>query len=347
MGNQPEGQGTEDIRGFLKETSRDAGYRKAAKFLMLLGKDDAARVLRHLSPEEVEGITREIARTQKIDSREAARVLEEFGYVRQTKDLIASGGIEKAEEMLVSSIGREKADEILARVKKDMAPPPFSFLMDIDVHQTISLLREESPPVIALILAHLEPKLAARLLSALSPETQKEIVPRIAKMSKVNPDVVRRAEDAVREKIRSQGKVTTEEVDGKAVLTEILKYLDPSREESILGELDPNTANEIRKSLFTADVVFRIPDKELQSALRNYADRELATMLKGMEEELRQRILANVSTRRGELIALEMDALGRIPKSKADAAQQDFLEYLQLLEQKGELTVIREREKMA
>ena len=93
------------IRGFIKETSRDAGYRKAAQFLMLLGKDEAARVLRHMSAEEVEGITREIARTQHIEEKEASKVLEEFGFIRETKDLIAQGGIEKAQEMLIASVG--------------------------------------------------------------------------------------------------------------------------------------------------------------------------------------------------------------------------------------------------
>ncbi|HEY9593479.1 MAG TPA: hypothetical protein VHE79_03320, partial [Spirochaetia bacterium] len=175
-GKKPVGQepakkrGDPAVRGFIKETSRDAGYRKAAQFLMLLGKDEAVRVLKHMSPEEVEGITREIARTQKIEEKEAAKILEEFGYIRETRDLIARGGIDKAKEMLLAAVGDEKAEKILARVRKDMAPPPFSFLQDIDVHEAITLVREESVPVASLILAHLEPRLAARILQALSPE---------------------------------------------------------------------------------------------------------------------------------------------------------------------------------
>ncbi|MCX7039001.1 MAG: flagellar motor switch protein FliG, partial [Spirochaetes bacterium] len=206
------------IRGFIKETSRDTGYRKAAQFLMLVGKDEAVRVLKHMSPEEIEGITREIARTQKIEEKEASKILEEFGYIRETKDLIASGGIEKAQEMLVASVGPEKAEKILARVRKDMAPPPFSFLQDLDAHQSISLVREESPPVIALIMAHLEPKLAARILLALPPEQQREVVGRVAKMGKVDLEVIRTAEETLRKKIRDQGEVVTEELDGKAAL---------------------------------------------------------------------------------------------------------------------------------
>ena len=334
------------LKGFIKETARDAGYRKAARFLMLLGKDEAARVLKHLTPDEVAGVTLEIAKTQKIDQSEASKILEEFGYIRETKDLIAAGGIDKAEEMLVNALGKEKAEEILARVKKEMAPPPFSFLMDVDIHQVTSLMKEESPPVIALILAHLEPRFAARILASLSPEVQKETVPRIAKLSKVNPGVVSKAEETLRSKIRETGKVVTEEVNGKGALTEILRFMDPAREAAILEDLDVNTAEEIRKSLFTKEVVFRIRDRDLQKALHTYADRELALMLKGEEESFASRILESVSERRREFIKMEMDAAGPVLKSKVNQALDDFLSYLQLLEQKGELIIPRDREEL-
>jgi flagellar motor switch protein FliG len=332
------------IRGFIKETARDAGYRKAAQFLMLLGKDEAARVLRHMAPEEVEGITREIARTQHIEEKEAAKILEEFGYIRETKDLIARGGIEKAQEMLTASVGSEKAEKILARVRKEMAPPPFTFLKDVDVHQAITLVREESVPVASLIIAHLEPKLAARILQALSPEIQKEIVPRIAKMQKVDPEVVRKTEEMLRSKVHESVEPDTTPVDGKTALTEILRYMDPGREQAILAELEPNMANQIRKGLVTMDVVFRLPDKDLQKVVRDYADRELALVLKGVPEMTRSRITSSMSERRRELVRLEEDAIGAVRRSDVDRAQQDFLEYIQLLEQKGEIVIIRERE---
>jgi flagellar motor switch protein FliG len=332
------------IRGFIKETSRDAGYRKAAQFLMLLGKNEAARVLSHMSPEEVEGITREIARTQRIEEKEAAKILEEFGYISETKDLIATGGIERAREMLVSSVGAEKAELILTKVRKDLAPPPFTFLKDIDVHQAISLVREESVPVASLILAHLEPRLAARILQAMSPEAQREIVPRIAKMQKIDPEVIRKAEEMLRSKIRDLGEPITAEVNGKATLTEILRYMDPTREQAILAELEPNTANQIRAMLYTIDVVFQIPDKDLQRIMRDYADRELALVIRGSDDPVKQRLLASVSDRRRELIKMEDEFVVGAGTADVSRAHHDFLEYIQLLEQKGEITILRERE---
>jgi flagellar motor switch protein FliG len=225
-----------------------------------------------------------------------------------------------------------------------MAPPPFSFLRDVDVHQAISLLREESPPVLALILSQLEPKLAARILSSFPPETQRAVVPRIARMAKIDPEVIRRAEETLKSKVRTAGKVVTQEVDGKAALTEILRYMDPQKEQEILGGLEPNVANEIRKSLFTADVVFQIPDKHLQAALRDYADREIALLLEAVGDAHRARIQASLSERRRESIRFERDAAAPVGKREAQAALDDFLGYLQLLEQKGEITILRERE---
>ncbi|HET6486619.1 MAG TPA: FliG C-terminal domain-containing protein [Spirochaetia bacterium] len=331
--------------GFIRETSRDAGYRKAAQFLMLLGKEEAARVLRHLAPQEVEGITREIARTQKIDERDATKVLEEFGYLSQTRALIAQGGIDKAQEMLVASVGAEKAREIIEKVRKDMAPPPFTFLKDVDVHQVIALVRQESAPVAALILAHLEPKLAARILQALSPEVQREVVGRIAKMQQVSPEVLRRAEEALKSKVRDLGEPATQEVDGTQTLTAILRLMDPTREQAILSDLDPNTANQIRKMLYTIEVVFQIPDKDLQKILRDYADREIAMVLKGVSDEVGARITSSISEHRRDLVKLESDAMGPARRADVDRAIQDFLEYIQLLEQKGEIAILREREK--
>jgi flagellar motor switch protein FliG len=332
------------IRGFIKETSRDAGYRKAAQFLMLLGKDEAARVLKHMASEEIEGITKEIARTQRIEEREASKVLEEFGYIKETKNLIALGGIEKAQEMLTASLGADKAEKILAKVRKDMAPPPFSFLQDIDAHQAISLVREESVPVASLILAHLEPKLAARILQALAPEVQRGIVPRIARMKKIDPEVVRRAEETLRGKVHEQSTPVTQEIDGKAALTEILRFMDPGKEQAILQTLEPNVSNEIKKKLYTIDIVFQIPDKDLQKMLRDYSDREIAMLTKGVEEKVKLRMLTSLSERRRDLVRLESDAQGAVRKSQVEAALQDFLEYVQLLEQKGEITILRERD---
>jgi flagellar motor switch protein FliG len=170
------------------------------------------------------------------------------------------------------------------------------------------------------------------------------VVGRVAKMGKVDPEVIRTAEETLRKKVRAQGELVTQEMDGKAALTEILRHMDPAKEQAILEGLEPNTANEIRKKLYTIDVVFQVPDKELQRVLRDYADRDVALITKGTEDAARERILAAVSERRRDFIRLEAEGMGAVLKSEVDGAIEDFLAYIQLLEQKGELTIVRDRE---
>jgi flagellar motor switch protein FliG len=120
--------------------------------------------------------------------------------------------------------------------------------------------------------------------------------------------------------------------------------MDPGREQAILEDLDPNTANQIRKKLYTIEVIFQVPDKDLQKVMRDYADKEIAMIVKGVEESVRDRLLASISERRQGFIRLEADALGAVRKTDVDAAIQDFLAYLQMLEQKGEIAILRGRE---
>ena len=213
--------------------------------------------------------------------------------------------------------GKEKAEEILERVRKDMAPPPFTFLQDIDVHQAISLVRER---VGARGVA--DPRApGAEARGADPPGAEPRGAERDHPAHRQDPEGGRRgASHSGRERCAarcaSMAEPVTEEVDGKAALTEILRYMDPAKEQAILADLEPNTANQIRKNLYTIDVVFQLPDKDLQRVMRDYADKELALVLRGAEEKTRQRMLASVSERRRGLIQMEEDVSGAGSKGR-------------------------------
>jgi flagellar motor switch protein FliG len=327
-----------------RDRERDKGYRKAAEFLMLLGQEDASKVLTHLSEEEVTGIMREIAQIQRIDADQAHRILEEFGYLMKTRDLVARGGIEAARSILLSTFGAEKGEEILARIRERTIPHPFAFLMDLEFEQLLLLLKDESPPVLAMILPHLDPAVAARVVGSLPRDTQVFIARRIAGIEKIDPEVLRRAEETLREKIRLQGTIVTQEIDGKAALANILSHMDLSREEELIESLerqDGTLAEDIRKRLFSIDVVLRLRDIELQAVLRDYADQELTLLLKGVPAEVKEKLLANVSSRRREIILSELSYLGPVRRSEIDKAIGEFLDYLRGEAEQGNLTLAR------
>ncbi|MEE9308596.1 MAG: FliG C-terminal domain-containing protein [Spirochaetia bacterium] len=333
----------------IKDNLRDKGYSKAARFLMLLGKEEAAKVMRHLDEEEVAGITKEIAQVDKIESNEAIKILEEFGYLLKTQDLVARGGVAMAEAILRKAFDEEKATVLVNKLKNRTAPHPFSFLMDLDFEQVRLLLKDESAPVLTAILPHLSPDRAAEVLHSLDEELQLQIVMRMAKLKEISPEVLRQAEGSLKERIRAQGQIVTEEIDGQAALAEILRNMKYTNEREIMEQLEltePALAKDIEKKLLTMDVLLRISDRDLQSVLRDFSDNELALLCKGLNENQVAQIRSNLSTRRWASIVAESEDIGAVFRSEVDKAVEDFLDYIKLQKEKGEISIIKDGDKV-
>jgi len=335
--------------GNPRDVARDKGYEKAARFLVLLGKEQASEVLKHLSEEEVAGITREIAALQRMDFQEASKILEEFGYLVKTKDLVARGGVDMAKEILRAAFDEDRASVLIDRLALKTAPHPFAFLMDLDIEQVKLLLKNESPQVLAVIIPHLAPERAAQVLGSLPPEMQVPVVQRMAHLTQINPEVLRRAEGSLREKVRAQGQIVTQEVDGQAVLAEILRNMAPGPERAIMESLqhqDRTLAQALSKRLMTMDVLFAIPDRDLEKVLRDFSETELARIARGLTETQLARLQANLSERRWELVEQESVRLGSVFRSEIDRALAEFMDYIRSQRDKGEIRIIQEGEQV-
>ncbi|MDR1931441.1 MAG: flagellar motor switch protein FliG [Spirochaetales bacterium] len=336
-------------RGFLRLTGkgRETSVRKAAKFLMLIGKDEAAKVMQHLAPEEVEAIAREIAGIRRIENAEAEKILTEFGLLRESLSA-PSGGVDAARRILVNAFGEEKGRELLSRSLPPEEEKFFSFLEDLEPQQIHLLTKNETPAVLAVIIPCLRAETASKVFPLFEPAFRGEMIRRMAKKEKIARDVLLRMEEALREKARKlSAPAAAQDMDGKGILAEILKYVDVSEEEKILKNIEdenPVIAEEIKERLFTIDVLDSMDDGDLQKILRDMQDREIALLLKGKADGIRAKILTNVSERRRAFVTDEYRILGPVPKKDADIATKDFLNVLRRLETAGEITFRREND---
>jgi flagellar motor switch protein FliG len=314
---------------------------------MLIGKDEAAEVMRHLAPEEVEAIAAEIAGIRRIEPGEARKILEEFGFLRETSRL-GAGGMDTARRILVGAFGEEKGRDILSRSAPREEDKFFGFLEDFEARQIHLLLKNESPAVLAVILPSLKPETVSQVLPLFEAKFRTEVVMRMAKKEKVSREVLLRVEEALREKARSSAApAAANDIDGRGILAEILKYAAPRDEEKILKTLEeenPLVAGEIKEKLFTIDVLEYMDDSGLQKVFRDMNDHEIALLLKGKKDAIRAKILSSVSERRRLLVAEEYRYLGAVPKKDADNATRDFLSTLKRLEAEGEIAFHRENE---
>jgi len=330
----------------LLKTGSESGVARAARFLLLLGTDEASKVISHLGPDEVEAVSREILKVKSMDAIEANEVLAEFGWLVKTKGWSIEGGPETAEKMLTAAFGSERARALLRKAAPE-ALRPFRFLNDFEPKDLHLILKEESPQVLSVIVPYLEPKRASGLIERLPEELRVEVVKRVARLEKVNPEVLRRVEEALKERIRRVGTVATEELDGKAALAGILRHVDPRLEERVLEALEeesPELSKNVRERLFTLEDVLRVPDRYLQNALRDFQDRDVAMLLKGRDDEFKGKVLRNVSSNRRSLIVDEYSFLGAVRREDADEAAREFLGYLKRAWEDGDLVLDGEDE---
>lgn len=342
------GMGQEAPKGGLYKTgpeglfkSGKGGMEKAAKFLLLLGRDEAAAVIRHLKPAEIEAVSKAIAGIDRIETAEANEILTEFGWLAKTQGASLEGGPEIAEGMLAAAFGSDKAREVLKRVTP--AGKPFAFLNDLDSRHIVLLLKDESPQVMAIILPHLEPKLASAVIEQLSPPVRTDVVKRIASLDRMSPEVLSRVEEVLRDRLASMGRPEEgERIDGASVLAGILKHVGGGLDETILrglGEDNPELSREIRERLFTADDVYRVSDRDVQKSLRDLSERDIALILKGKGQGFKDKLLANVSQAKRTIVLEEYDIMGTVRRDDADKATRAYLEWFKRRYENGELVL--------
>lgn len=335
--------------GFLKLTDEKVDYGKIARFLLLLGKDEAVKVLKHLSPEEVNKISQEISRTKRVDKVEAEELLREFGFDREREAYRVRGGADAASEILTRAFGKEKADTYLKKAAPEIIGGPFSFLNDLSFEQLILLLKNESVQVMSLVLRYLEPSLTSRILEKIDKKTSSSIIKRIAKGGSVSNDVILGMEEVLREKIRNQGEMESLEIDGPSALAGILKYMDIDAEQNILQTLeseDEEMGRDIREKLFTIDTVLHMDRDDLAQILGDFKEKQIAIMFKVLDDEVKEKISHSLSSRRLMIVEEEIQILGEIRKSAADKEVKDFLKLLRRKEEEGAFIVIREEDEL-
>ncbi|CAA9362333.1 MAG: Flagellar motor switch protein FliG [uncultured Nocardioidaceae bacterium] len=321
------------------------GVRKAAILLIQMGRERAATVLGHLSENEVEAISTEVARLQEISGAETDSVLTEFRAMMTARAHIAQGGLAFAQELLEQSLGAERAAEIISRLNAAAVQMPFQFLHRADPAQLRSFIVDEHPQVIALVLAHMTPDKASLLLSGLAPDMQAEVAHRIAVMDRTSPDIIQIVESTLERRLSSMLQPTEmSRVGGLDPLVNIINRSDRSTERQIvegLEALDPSLADAIKSKMFMFEDIVSLEDRSIQLVLREVDTAELALALKGVADTVRDKITRNLSERAATNLLEEVELLGTVRLRQVEEAQQNVIRTIRQLEEQGQIMVRR------
>lgn len=326
-----------------EKDGKDSVFRRVAKFLLIIGEDEAAKILPYLSEEQIEKIIPEIASIRSVDKDEAQVILSEFdSLLNKAKQ---SGGVETAREMLEKAYGKKRAGEMLEKAIPFQGTKPFEYLANSDNERIYLLLKDENPGVQSLVLSNLEPKKAAKIINLMNDDEKKEVILRLAKMQPVSPEVLRRVDQGLHEKSLRQSTEKAENIDGRNALAQILKKMDVKSENEILSYLsedDPDLGQDLRSRLFTMDDVIKSDNRFIQETLREMPESDIAYLVAGKPDDFRSKILENISSRKRQEVLYQEDILKPMRRSDCERITSEFFSKLRRAFEDGHL-IIKDR----
>ena len=323
------------------------GRQKAAVLLVSIGTERAAQVFTRLRDEEIETLSLEMAKLQCLEPGVADGVIGEMAATVAAYDSLNAGGVDYAREVLERALGPERAAEIIGRLSSVIEKRPFEFLRRTPPEQVVTFLRNESPQTTALVIANLHTTLAAQVLSNLPDGEQPEIALRIARMSETSPDVVRQVEAVMKQKLANVVQQEYSAAGGIKSLADILNHAGRSTERNVLDsitETDESLGAEVRRLLFIFEDITKLDDRSIQLILREADQKDLALALRGVSDEVKERILSNMSERGAQMLVEEMQFQPPQRKRDIEEAQGRVVAIVRKLEEAGAVVLSRTEE---
>ena len=319
----------------------ESEIRKAAVLLMSLPEDQAGSLMGKLTPKQVEAVSIEIAKIGRVPNDEQESVIIEFAEINPSKLGTNAGGIDLAKSLVEKALGKDAGDT-LDNVRQTIEALPFGFLKKVDPQNLLTFIADEHPQTIAVILSHLAPKYGAEIIAGLPTPRQLQVIRRVARMGQTSPEVIRDVEKGLESRMSSVMNHSFEHAGGVLSVAGMLNVSDRATERALLENLtheDPELVGEIRRLMFVFEDISKLTDKNIQTLLKNVENSQWAMALKGVSEELKQKILGNMSSRASEMLKEEMDYLGAVRSSEVEAVQQQIVDTVRRLEDAGEVTL--------
>ena len=195
--------------------------------LIVLGEQTSAELLQQLSEDEVQKVSREVARFTAFRREQAEVVLENSTRCPTAGDYVARGGIDYARKLLMRALSRQ-AKRLLDRLTKALGTDAASFdaLQKADPQQLAKFIHNEHPQTIALVLSHLNSSQAAALLISLPPELRSDVALRMANLDQISPEIIVKIAGVIGQKLKALGEFSRESYGGVRAVAEMFNRLD-------------------------------------------------------------------------------------------------------------------------
>jgi flagellar motor switch protein FliG len=320
----------------------DEGLNNAAILLMSLGEEEAAEVFKHLSPKEVQKLGETIAKTRSVSRERVENVVEMFTDAAAQQSLLVSDTGNYVRAVLRRALGDDKAGLLIDRILQGGDVSGIESLKWMDPLSVAELLRNEHPQIVAAILVHLDFEQAAGVLKQLTDRQRNEVMLRVATLEGIQPTALKDLNEVLFKVLAGGDKIRKTSLGGVKTAAEIINLLGTNIETTVIESIrgfDPDLAQKIMDKMFVFDDVLKLDDKAIQLVLKDVASETLIVALKGAAPELKEKFLANMSSRAAETLREDLESRGPMRLSEVEAQQKEILKTVRRLSDEGQIVI--------
>jgi len=338
-GAADDGQGSEKLR---QEMERLTHIQRAAVLMLLLGEQEAAKIISYLDPKEVQPLGAAMVSVADLSQEAISSVLDQFISTIKKQTNLGLGVSEYVETVFKRALGDDKAASVLGRILPGNSSKGLEILRWMDARSISDMIRSEHPQIVAIILSVLDPDVAADVLNFLPLESRPEIVSRVATLDTVPPSAMLELENIMKKQFSSNSTSGSSSLGGVKTAAKILNFTKTSPLAGIMSSVtkeDPDLAQKIQDNMFTFDNLVTCDNRSIQVIMRAVDPDLLMVGLKGADEGVKNKFLDNMSTRARSMFIDDMDAKGPMRLADVEEAQKQIMRIARKLADTGDIVL--------
>jgi len=313
---------------------------RAAVLMLLLGEEQAADIIKFLSPKEVQALGAAMVAAADLSQEAVNVVLDQFVDLLKKQTSLSLGNSDYVEKVLRRALGDDKAASALGRIMPGQGTKGLEILSWMDARSIAEMIRGEHPQVVAIILSLLESQVAAYVLLYLPSDTRPEVMQRVASLDTVQPSAMAELEAIMKMQFSKSSSAKSSSFGGIQAAAKIMNSTKTELENSImtgLNEIDPDLMQKIQDNMFTFENLVSVDNKGIQVLMRNVEPDMLMVALKGASEEVMARFMDNMSERARGMFRDDMEAKGPVRLADVEETQKKIMRIARKLSDSGEL----------
>ena len=325
-----------------RELDELTNIQRAAVLMLLLGEQEAANIISHLNPKEVQPLGAAMVSVADLSQAAISSVLDEFIATIKQQSNLGLDVSDYVENVLKRALGDDKAASVLGRIMPGQSSKGLDILRWMDARSIADMIRGEHPQVVAIILSVLDSDVSADVLNFLPADLRPEIVSRVANLDTVQPSAMQELEQIMKKQFSSNSSSASSSFGGVKAAAKILNFTKTTPLANIMKgvtALDGELAQQIQDNMFTFDNLVTCDNRSIQVLMRTIEPDLLMVGLKGADEPVKNKFFDNMSSRARSMFVDDMEAKGPMRLADVEEAQKQIMRIARKLADTGDIVL--------